>query len=162
MSGQGTARTAGLRRRGAPVESQRGFTLIELMIVVVVVAILAAIAFPSYREYVLRSNRAVAKSMLTQVADRQEQFYVSNKRYSDDLEELGFAADPLFVDRSGNQAATDGGNAIYQVTLARPTNMTFTVQAAVRNTQVKDTKCTGFTINQAGQRTATGTASDCW
>lgn len=162
MSGRYGQGKTGMQGNGTRYVPQRGFTLIELMIVVAVVAILAAIAFPSYRDYVLRSNRAVAKSMLTQVADRQEQFYVSNKRYSDDLEELGFAADPLFVDRSGNQAATDGGNAIYQVTLARPNNMTFTVQAAVRNTQVKDTKCTGFTINQAGQRTATGTASDCW
>lgn len=141
---------------------QRGFTLIELMIVVVVAAILAALAFPQYRDYVLRSNRTVAKSLLTQIADRQEQFYVANKEYAANLSTLGYEANTLFIDRNGNRGAADGGTAIYQVTLANPDPATFTVTAAVRNSQAQDTRCTGFTLNQAGQRTATGSATDCW
>lgn len=141
---------------------QQGFTLIELMIVVVVAAILAALAFPQYRDYVLRSNRAVAKSALTQIADRQEQFYVANKTYAADLTDLGYAADPLFVDRSGNWTAADGGAAIYQVTLADVGAATFTITAGVRNAQAQDTRCTSFTLNQAGQRTAAGSGTDCW
>ncbi|HUG99967.1 MAG TPA: type IV pilin protein [Gammaproteobacteria bacterium] len=141
---------------------QQGFTLIELMIVVVVVAILAALAFPQYRDYVLRSNRAVAKSALTQIADRQEQFYVANKSYATTLTALGYVADPLFVDRGGQRSGTDGGAAIYQVTVARPDVASFTVTANVRNAQAQDTKCTSFTLNQAGQRTATGSGTDCW
>lgn len=149
-----TQGSIGARRRG-----QGGFTLIELLIVVVVIAILAAIAFPAYRDYVLRSNRAVAKSVLTQVADRQEQFFVANKRYSDDLVELGFEGDPLYIDRRGNRQGGDAG-ALYEINV-NGDNTTFTVVAETQNSQTKD-KCTSFTINSVGQRTATGTVSDCW
>lgn len=141
---------------------QQGFTLIELMIVVVVVAILAALAFPQYRDYVIRSNRAVAKSVLTQIADRQEQFYVANKSYAATLTGLGYEANTLFVDRGGQRSGTDGGAAIYRVTLANPDAASFTVTADVRNAQAQDTRCTSFTLNQAGQRTATGSGTDCW
>lgn len=141
---------------------QQGFTLIELMIVVVVVAILAALAFPQYRDYVLRSNRAVAKSVLTQIADRQEQFYVANKSYAANLSTLGYEANTLFIDRAGNRSAAEGGNAIYRVRLTNADAATFTVTADVRNAQGQDTKCTSFTLNQAGQRTATGGGADCW
>jgi type IV pilus assembly protein PilE len=140
---------------------ERGFTLIEVMIVVVVVAILAAIAFPSYREYVLRTNRAVGKSMLTQVADRQEQFFAANKSYSNSLAQLGFPANPFFVDRRGQSAAADGAGVIYRISLVA-NNLTFTVTADPVNRQLDDSRCTQFTINQRGQRTATGTATDCW
>lgn len=143
-------------------DRQRGFTLIELMIVVVVVAILAAIAFPAYRDYVIRSNRATAKSMLTQVADRQEQFYVANKRYSITLVALGYPSDPFFVGRNGGATAA-GGNAIYTVSLENTGITTFTVAADVANQQAEDTRCTRFMLAHTGQRTATGTAAaDCW
>jgi type IV pilus assembly protein PilE len=144
---------------------QRGFTLLELMIVVVVVAILAAIAFPQYRDYVVRSNRATAKNFLTQVADRQEQFYVANKRYSNSLAELGFpAANQFFVNRGGQATAADGGNALYRIALEDTGNTTFTAAAEARNRQLADdARCTKFTLNQAGQRAAEGTtAGSCW
>jgi type IV pilus assembly protein PilE len=140
----------------------RGFTLIEVMIVVVVVAILAAIAFPSYREYVLRSNRAAGKSMLTQVADRQEQFFAANKSYSNSLAQLGFPANPFFVDRRGQPAAAVTGPASSTEISLVANNFTFTVTADPVNRQLDDTRCTQFTINERGQRTATGTATDCW
>lgn len=141
---------------------QRGFTLIEVMIVVVVVAILAAIAFPQYRDYVVRSNRAVAKSLLTQVADRQEQFYVANKRYAGNLSALGYPANPFFVNRQGHAVAADGGNAVYRIVLEASTDATFRVAAEPQNAQTEDAKCTKFTLDQTGQRLATGTGTDCW
>lgn len=57
-----------------------GFTLIELMIVVIVIGILAAIAIPSYQQYVLRSHRAVAKADLAEYAQRAERYHSSNNR----------------------------------------------------------------------------------
>lgn len=143
---------------------QRGFTMIELMIVVVVVAILAAIAFPQYRDYIVRSNRAIAKSLLTQVADRQEQFYTANKRYSDDLTDLGYPADPFFVDRNGKTGAADGGTAIYSIGLDAANDTSYLLAADVLNTQAaEDARCTKFTLNQVGQRQAEGsTAAACW
>lgn len=143
---------------------QAGFTLIELMIVVVVVAILAALAFPQYRDYVVRSNRAVAKSLLVQVADRQEQFFTDRKTYATDMTDLGYpAANTIFVDRGGNPTAADPGDALFQVVLSNAGATTFTLTATPRNAQAADdTKCTAMAVNQAGQRTSTPAGSDCW
>jgi type IV pilus assembly protein PilE len=61
----------------------RGFTLIELMITVVVVAILAAIALPSYRQYIVRSKRSAAQAQMMDIANRQQQFLLANRNYAD-------------------------------------------------------------------------------
>jgi type IV pilus assembly protein PilE len=71
---------------------ERGFTLIELMIVVVVVAILTAVALPSYLSQVQKSRRAEAKSALTQISTMQQQFRTEQNRFTTDLTDLGLAA----------------------------------------------------------------------
>ena len=63
----------------------RGFTLIEIMIVIVVVAVLAAIGFPSYREHVARGQRSQGQQFLSDVAQRQEQFLLDRRQYGPDL-----------------------------------------------------------------------------
>ena len=60
----------------------RGFTLLELMIVVAILAIVASIAYPSYLGTVTRTTRSAAKRTLLEVANRQEQFFAENKRYA--------------------------------------------------------------------------------
>lgn len=61
----------------------RGFTLIELMITVAVIAIIAAVAFPSYRQHVIRSKRSAAQSVMMDMANLQQQFFVANRVYAD-------------------------------------------------------------------------------
>lgn len=63
--------------------SQQGFTLIELMITLVIVAILASIALPSYRQYMIRANRAAAKEAMMDIANRQQQFLLAHRGYAD-------------------------------------------------------------------------------
>lgn len=67
---------------------QQGFTLIELMIAVVIVGILAAIAYPSYTEYVLKSNRAEGKAHLLEAMQAQERHYSQTMSYQDDITKL--------------------------------------------------------------------------
>jgi type IV pilus assembly protein PilE len=64
------------------MKRQKGFTLIELMVVVTIVAILGAIALPSYREYVKRGHRRAAQSAMMDIVNRQQQFFVANRTYA--------------------------------------------------------------------------------
>jgi type IV pilus assembly protein PilE len=74
------------------MKAQNGFTLIELMIVVVVVGILAAVAFPSYESYMVKSNRAAAQAFMMDVENRQKQYLLDARSYATDLATLGMAA----------------------------------------------------------------------
>jgi type IV pilus assembly protein PilE len=71
------------------MKKHKGFTLIELMITILVVAILASIAVPSYRQYVIRGNRTAAQATMMDIATRQQQFFVANRTYAT-AAQLGF------------------------------------------------------------------------
>ena len=95
------------------IRHKKGFTLIELMVTVAVVAILAAIAYPSYTQYVIRGNRASAKAAMMDIANRQQQFLMSNRAYADTatLTAAGYALDADVAKNYGwtvvvNNAAT--------------------------------------------------------
>jgi len=72
-------------------DRQSGFTLVELVIVMAIVAILAAVAFPAYQEQVRKSNRAAAQSEMMDIANRQQQFFLANRSYADSLDGLSYA-----------------------------------------------------------------------
>lgn len=132
--------------------TSRGVTLIELMIVIVVVAILASIAVPSYRQYVLRSHRTEAKAALMNVAAAQEKFYLQNNTYTDELSD----APP---DGLGIPDTTEHG--YYTIAIAAGADDTaFSATATATGGQAQDTRCATFTIDQAGVKTATN--ADCW
>lgn len=134
-----------------------GFTLLELMIAVAIVAILATIAYASYQDQVVKSRRAAGAACLQERAQFMERFYTSNLSYLD-----GAGAAP-------NIAQCDAEiSPHYQIQLAAGTTArAFTLQAVPQGGQAaRDTKCATLTLNQLGVRGSTGSASatpqDCW
>jgi type IV pilus assembly protein PilE len=67
---------------------QRGFTLVEIMIVIAVIGILSAIAFPSYQDYLIKGRRAAAQSHLMEIAQQQQQYLLDARAYAADLTTL--------------------------------------------------------------------------
>ncbi|MDH1011386.1 prepilin-type N-terminal cleavage/methylation domain-containing protein [Pseudomonas nicosulfuronedens] len=130
---------------------ERGFTLIELMIAVVVVAILAAIAFPSYQRYVLRSHRVEAQAVLSEAAARQERYYSQNNAYASTAAALNM---------------TSNVNALqyYSLAISNVTATAYTLTATAKGSQAKDGQCLTLSLDQAGTRsnTGTGTGTTCW
>lgn len=140
-------------RRGSAGRAA-GFSLIELMIVVGVIAILAAIAYPNYREYVVNSRRASAAACLQEKAQLMERYYTTNLTY------LGAGA-PGGCDPEINGFYTFS----FVGTPGNPNPREFTLQAAPVSGRQNDPKCGTLTINAQGTRTEGGTATnatECW
>ena len=93
------------RSNAGDLKRQSGITLLELMIVVAIVAIISAVAYPSYTQFVVKTKRATASAVLLQVADRQQQFFMDNKQYASKLSSLGYTADTFMVEVA-NKAPT--------------------------------------------------------
>ncbi len=132
----------------------RGFSLIELMVVVAMIGILAAIAYPSYQSYVLRSKRTIAKIQLMDISEQETRYFINNRTYGD-LSDLGYSADTIGIDDDGIVVA---GSGTYDLSTTTATATTFTIRAVAKNYQASDTGCTTLTINLAGVRTPPA----CW
>lgn len=138
--------------------TSKGFTLIELMIVVAIVGILAAIAYPSYTEYVRRTHRSEIAGLLSEQTQQLERHYSRTGQYTDVAASGGNAAVTLTL---------SAGNGYYTIVPVRAAQ-TFSLTATPVGTSVmKNDKCGMFTINQTGKRDNTGlangvTSKDCW
>jgi type IV pilus assembly protein PilE len=143
---------------------QRGVTLMELMIVVAIVSMIAAFAYPSYTQYIVKTKRTAATTTLLQVADRQQQFFMDNKRYATDLTNLGYTANPLWVSDDGNTVPAGDMDAVYVFGLVNVTPTEFMAFAVpIGQQQVRDRECGAMTLDHARTRKAYGTEpDDCW
>lgn len=150
--------------------AQRGVTLIELMVVVIVIAILASIAIPSYSQYVVKARRQVAAQELLTIASRQEQFFSDNKTYAVSIADLGYAADPIGTDENGELVDAGDASAMYSFTVSSTTASlsgrirAYTLTAEPLGKQASDDhECGALTIDDAGLRKAGGSINDkCW
>ena len=155
--------------------AQKGFTLIEVMIVVAILGILSAIALPSYTKYVEKSRRTDAKVELLRIAQLQESFFAQRLSYAKDLKELGLADKKVF-----------SGDGHYIVTMLNPTPAGCSAVAGAAcvsfrltaeppspgGVQLSDVACTGLRIDNLGRKEAKGKgapaygnptkAVECW
>ena len=138
----------------------RGFSLIELMVVIAVVALLSTIAVSTYRNYVLRAARTEGRMALLAIQVAQEKFFLQNNQYAQNIATV-IAAPPAGLGINLTAAGlTTGGN--YTISFTAATANTYTLQAAATGTQTKDTAaCLTFTINEQGARTPAD-SSGCW
>lgn len=127
--------------KGQATRNQAGFTLVELMITVVVIAILAMVAIPAYNDSVKKGRRSDAKSMLTTIAARQEQYFMDNKTYASNVEKLGYS-----MNGSNETASTDGH---YMVRISSASTTDFEAEA---QPVAEDDECQQMTITADGTK----------
>lgn len=139
---------------GSHQENQTGFTLIELMIVIAIVGILAAIALPAYTDYIKRGDRASARAALLEAQQFMERFYSANDRY--DLDKALVAVDlPARLDHVPVESPR------YDLTVDNLTVNSYTLTATPLTTD----KCGNLTLTNTGVKGSTGvgpTVQECW
>ena len=128
------------------MQKVKGFTLIEVMIVVAIIGILASIAYPSYIDYITKSGRSEGVAAVMRVANLQEQYYLDNRAYATDMAKLGLA-NP-FVTEHGYYSVASAGTS------------SFTITATAQASQAaRDSTCTTITMTSAGVK---GPSTECW
>ena len=153
---------AGYRAAGRAIRARvRGFTLIELMIVVTVVAILSMIALPMFQTQMRQSRRADAKTALLDLAAREERYYTLNNQYTNVLATLGYPAGPSV--NLGSSVTPDYQLSVVSAAINANNVWAFSLQAVPQGDQVNDT-CGTYTLDNFGnQLPALGTdGRACW
>lgn len=141
--------------------SKQGFTLIELMIVVAVIGILAAIAYPSYIDSVRKSRRALAKSALMEAAQKQEAYYARNATYTTDL------VNDLNYNTSPHKIKSDSQTVYFDMIINNPDancpiTSCYKLTARAKGDQLKD-KFTRYRLWSTGRKQKyNGSWSDGW
>lgn len=144
-----------------------GFTLIEVMIVVAIVAILAAIALPSYQESVRKSKRAEARAGLLETSQWMQRFYSQNDRFDQANDAGGTAVSLPAALTTVPKGAT--GSAVYYTIQFQEDTLTarsFTLEAVPSGSMAND-RCGTLRLSNVGRRTVEGaaegtTAAECW
>ena len=132
---------------------ETGFTLIEVMIVVAIIGILAAIAYPSYQSFITKSNRRAAQAFMLEVSSRQQRYLLDARSYAGSMDELQMNI-PADVSKHYDITTEPSGT--------KPPG--FTVTAVPQGPQAtRDAQCGTLTIDQIGAQSATGTlGAACW
>ena len=136
-----------------------GFTLVEIMMVLVVLSVLLMVSLPRYLEQVHRTYRALARAELQKVVLRQEQFFIEQRSYAENLQQLGYPGESYVLARDGNvlAAASPG---IYRISMT-PVGGSYQVTAFPLQ---RDSRCGNLSLDGLGIRRASGPRglAGCW
>lgn len=155
----------------ATTRSSRGFTLVELMIVVVIATILLSIAVPSYMSQVRQSRRTEAKTAVLDLASREERYFSTNGAiYSTAPADVGYTggAFPVPVGTDNYYTITVCSPAVApcdpNATLPAAPSYYITATPVAGSSQATDTQCQSFSVDSTGQQFSTGTlaSAQCW
>ena len=154
-------------RRDTRTSVAAGFSLIELMIVVGIIAVLAAIAYPSYMQHMIKANRAAAEGCLSEYSNYMERYYTTNLAYNQAAPAAGSTAAAVpFAKPTLDCAAANQTGSNYDIEIPAPSATGYTATATpISKLQKRDTLCGTLTINQMGQRNingGSGTVAQCW
>jgi type IV pilus assembly protein PilE len=150
-----------------------GFTLIELMVVIVIGAILMSIAIPSWQTQIRKSRRTDAKNAILDMAGREERYLSTTNSYSALPSDLGYAAGtawPQVIGSGYYQISIPAATVVPAAAGPPATPASYIIVVDAINTQTKDTQCAHFMLTQTGQQSSqdssgvvtTGTNSVCW
>lgn len=135
----------------------RGFTLIEVLITVAIVAILASIAYPAYTNQMQQARRADCQAVLLELAGTMERNFSRNNQYQNIITAGNFSATC-----PANGGAAAGGTPTYNLSINPLTATTFTLNAQPVNAQATDSCGTLSLTNQLQKGQSSGTLTDCW
>lgn len=144
-------------KRYSRLNKQQGVTLIELMITIVIVGIIAAVAYPSYQSFIQKSRRADGQASLMSFAAAMERHFTVNDTYASTIS--GSAPSAPLSSVFPSEAPLDGDDKFYDLEVQAVTTSTFTIQAVPKGPQDGD-RCGTLTLTHAGARGAGDT--DCW
>ena len=133
----------------SPISKNSGFTLVEVMVTVAIIAIIATVAIPSYQKQSLKSQRADGIAMLMDVAGKQERYIIDKGKYTTDMTKLAYAASPAVSDKGYYKISAVLSNS----------DLSYTLTATAQTTD----ECGNLILSSTGQRTwSNSTAMNCW
>ncbi|MDQ1831903.1 type IV pilin protein [Massilia scottii] len=148
------------------MKRSQGFTLIETMIVMTIVVVLAALAYPGYQDFIIKARRAEAQAVLLELMQKQERYYTQHNRYLAFSADAGSPEQGHFKWWSGSSAASSAyelrGHACAGQTIARCIIIEAIPGTGRVDSTFRDGHCETLTLNSAGEHTASGGGAGCW
>lgn len=137
-------------------KKSQGFSLIELLIVIAIIGIIAAIAIPSYSQYMTKTRRIDGTTFLIEAAGEQFRYFSEYNQYTDEMSDLGYG--------DAATAVSEEGYYTVSIVSGSATSYVLTATPVVGGLQADDGACTTFTLSSSDQKGVTGTGSvaDCW